>query len=223
MVVALANEGLAVIAVEGEQGEDFGQPMAQWRSASEGKDERERALCNALGLAHPVPNNIMYQLVHRAASPVLETRRLRLSIAIMIVHAFRSETQKQDPRFDDHFADYSRFVGPFGATAERGRMIRLGTPGGIALWAGWADAVSAWTLRSPIRPLERTAARTRFPLRRPRSRWVMRHMEAGGRTAPGRGHGRDSRQESNKRLRNVLHLDRGAARDRMPRRCPRRR
>jgi len=126
------NDGLVVAMVEGKVSESFGPTLEEWRKdASAGKADRLAHIKAKLGLASDPPLGTRYQLLHRAASAVIEAERFHARDAAMIVHSFSSEHAS--------LADYQTFLVLFGKKGGPGQMVTLGTPNGIRLWAGWAQ------------------------------------------------------------------------------------
>ena len=132
-VMALIGVGrdLMIAAVEGKVSEPFGETIGKWYAKpSDGKTERLRYLCDLLGTAFPPPSHLRYQLFHRAASAVKESRRFRTPTPAMIVHSFA-------PRRAG-FADYAAFVAALGGSPELGRMTEVRVSEGSTLLLGWA-------------------------------------------------------------------------------------
>lgn len=132
LCVCCTDAGLATIAVEGKVEESFDKTLDQWqREESDGKAKRLEFLTRTIGLATPPPGTIRYQLVHRTASAVIEAERFHARDAALVVHSF-SPTQSS-------LGDYQAFLRLFGKTGGPGDMVALGMPGGVRLWAGWAQ------------------------------------------------------------------------------------
>ena len=129
----LLRQQQATIActVEGKVDEPFGPTVGEWLEATtRGKVQRLEFLCQTLGLALPLPNNLRYQLLHRSVSAIVESRRFKTDYAAMIIHSF-STTSKW-------FEDYSFFISLLGGHAEIGKMERIKLPCGITMLFGWA-------------------------------------------------------------------------------------
>lgn len=132
-VFALLRAGDRTIAaaIEGKVDEPFDRRLGEWLvDASPGKRERLDFLCDLLSLNQPLPNDIHYQLLHRAAAAVIEARRFKTDAACMIVHSF-----SPTGRWFDAFA---RFVELFGRKAEKETLIALRPEGSPPLYVGWA-------------------------------------------------------------------------------------
>jgi hypothetical protein len=129
-VLARAGKELVSIAVEGKVAEPFGPTVQDWLAdGSPGKTARLAFLCNALALNEQALGPIRYQLLHRAASAVIEARRFCASHAVMLVHSF-SESQQW-------FDDYESFAALFGSQVGTDSVACVGRPDGIHLYLCW--------------------------------------------------------------------------------------
>jgi hypothetical protein len=129
-VLARGSRGLVSISVEGKVSEPFGDRLGKWwRNASKGKQERLRYLCEQLRIAHPPPDEIAYQLLHRTVSAIIEARRYLARDAVMLVHSFNAE--------DACFDDYERFLSLFGLAARVGELVTVPGHEEPALHLGW--------------------------------------------------------------------------------------
>lgn len=132
-VFALVRAGNRTIsvAVEGKVDEPFGPTVGDWfASPSDGKRQRMAFLCETLGLAEPIPNDIQYQLLHRTASAVIEAQRFKTDAAAMVVHSF-SPTRMW-------FDAFAKFVGLHGRCIEVGELVEIALPSRMPLFLGWA-------------------------------------------------------------------------------------
>jgi hypothetical protein len=82
-----------------------------------------------LGLAHPVPDTVYYQLLHRTASAVIEAKRFGATHAAMLVHSFSPANQ--------WFKEFKDFVALFGAAATIGRLCTVKAKDNLPLHLGW--------------------------------------------------------------------------------------
>lgn len=129
-VLARAGSALVSIAVEGKVAETFGPTVEEWLAeGSPGKTARLEFLCSQLGLRAPVPGHVRYQLLHRAASAVIEARHFCASHAVMLVHSFSQARQ--------WFSDYSAFAALFDADVEANRVASVGQSGAVQLHLCW--------------------------------------------------------------------------------------
>jgi hypothetical protein len=117
-------------AVEGKVAEAFGPTMQQWLAeGSAGKAERLAYLCKVLGLSQPLPSNLRYQLVHRAASAAIEAERFKTDEAAMIVHSFS--------RTGEWFDDFQLFAKLLGLAATRDQLHAFTLPSGKRMHLAW--------------------------------------------------------------------------------------
>jgi hypothetical protein len=129
-VLAQHSRGLASITVEGKVSESLGSTLDEWhKSSSDGKRERLDSLTRTLGLAGELPGKIRYQLLHRAASAIIEAQRFRANIALMVIESFSAE--------DVGLTDFQVFTQLFGVKSEPDRIVELGEPNRIQFYAGW--------------------------------------------------------------------------------------
>jgi hypothetical protein len=91
--------------------------------------ERLDFLTRTLGLTGELSGKIRYQLLHRAASAIIEAKRFRANIALMIIESFSAE--------DRGLTDFKGFTRLFGVKSEPDRIVKLGPPNAITFYAGW--------------------------------------------------------------------------------------
>lgn len=129
-VLARADAGLVSLAIEGKVNEPFASTVGEWLAgASDGRKQRLEALRSLLGLRAPIPDHIRYQLIHRAASAVIEAQRFGALHAVMLVHSF-SPTNRW-------FDDFAEFCALFELTAAIDTIASTTTVSGIELHLGW--------------------------------------------------------------------------------------
>ena len=117
-VLARSKSGPVTIMVEGKVNESFGPTVKEWLAdASPGKKTRLSFLLGTLGLPRNIEGGIRYQLLHRAASAVIEGERYRASAAAMIVHSFSAKRAG--------WSDYCAFLSLFDVRAEMEKPQRL--------------------------------------------------------------------------------------------------
>jgi hypothetical protein len=144
LVLAKApNDDLVVIAVEAKVDETFGNDdtVEEWLAAGgENREARISFLAETLvipeaGLLDPV----RYQLVHRAASAVLEARKFNARHAAMLVHSFGHAPALLE--------QYKAFATTLGAKNPDANVLsRAGDTHGVNLWLGWASGPSSGAL-----------------------------------------------------------------------------
>ena len=125
-----SKAGPVSVMVEGKVSESFGPTIAEWRKdASAGKEERLSFLLRTIGLPDTVDGAVRYQLLHRAASAILEGERYRAVAAVMLVHSFSQERAC--------WPDYNAFLELFDVRAELGAIQRLPGAQSVPLFAAW--------------------------------------------------------------------------------------
>lgn len=128
--LARVGDSLVSIAVEGKVDEPFGQTMGQWlEEASPGKQERLAFLTTELGIQPSLAKTLRYQLLHRAASALIEARRFAARHAVMLVHSFSPRQQ--------WFDDFRAFAELFGIEPSIGEVATAGHRSGVLLHLGW--------------------------------------------------------------------------------------
>jgi hypothetical protein len=131
-VFAIIRAGHQTFAatIEGKVDEPFGSRVCEWlQDASPGKRERLTFICEMLGLAEPLPDDIYYQLLHRTAAAMIEAKRFKTNAACMIVHSFSPSAK--------WYEAFERFACLLGVRAERSSLLSV--PGrSPPLYVGWA-------------------------------------------------------------------------------------
>jgi len=129
-VLARWQEALVSIAVEGKVAEPLGPTVREWLSeASSGKEERLRFLLELLGLRSEAVMATRYQLLHRAASAIIQAKRFTARKAVLLVHSFSRE--------DAWFEDFTSFAALFGITPKVDELSRVGERGGVHFHIAW--------------------------------------------------------------------------------------
>ncbi|HSS65339.1 MAG TPA: hypothetical protein VLS27_12970 [Gammaproteobacteria bacterium] len=129
-VLAKSRAGPISIMVEGKVDESFGPTIGAWQEdASPGKDKRLKFLLDMLGL-DVIPNaNVRYQLLHRAASAVVEAKRFHAVAALLLVHSFRERRAG--------WPDYEAFLKLFGVQAAIAKTQALPSASSLPLFSAW--------------------------------------------------------------------------------------
>ena len=131
-VLACSPSGPVSIMVEGKCNEPFGPTVEEWRTdVSPGKAMRLAFLLRTIGLPKHIDGAIRYQLLHRAASAVIEGERYRAKAAVLLVHSFSTKRTG--------WSDYGAFLNLFGVRAEVGKPQRLGGTQAVPLFAVWVS------------------------------------------------------------------------------------
>ncbi|WP_226682862.1 DUF6946 family protein [Sutcliffiella horikoshii] len=134
-VLAKAGSELLPIMVEGKVSEPFGETVTSWLGGnpSMGKRERLKHLLTTLDLREEEVLNIRYQLIHRAASALIEAEKVNAKNALFLVHSFSQQSK--------WFEDYSNFVKLFGLLAKRNNVVGPADVYGINLYFCWVTEV----------------------------------------------------------------------------------
>jgi len=132
LVVGATGDELAIVMMQGKVRSSLGPHVDEWlHNPSPGKLVRLGFLTRTLELTDPIPETISHQLLHRAAAPLLEARRLRIPRAAMIVAAFGPT--------DECHEEFEEFARLLGVTGARGRLERSPLHEGPELWLSWVD------------------------------------------------------------------------------------
>ncbi|WP_404430993.1 DUF6946 family protein [Sutcliffiella horikoshii] len=134
-VLAKSGDELLPIMVEGKVSEPFGQTVLSWLgdNPSKGKRKRLEYLLSTLGLREEEVLNVRYQLIHRAASALLEAEKVNAKNALFLVHSFSNQSK--------WYEDYSDFVKLFGLLAERNNIVGPTNVTGTNLYFCWVTEV----------------------------------------------------------------------------------
>jgi hypothetical protein len=130
-VLAKTNNELLTIMVERKVSEPFGETVASWLgdNPSYGKRKRLEYLLSILGLDEGSVLNKRYQLIHRAASALLEANNVNAKNSLVLVHSF-NKTGKW-------FEDYAEFVKLFNISPKKDKIVGPVELNGINLYFGW--------------------------------------------------------------------------------------
>jgi hypothetical protein len=134
LAVISLDDRIAIMAVEAKAGEPFGDYVQHWLDGSQAKFARLSALCATLNISVEVARTLRYQLLHRAASAILEAERYRSRIAILLVQSFVPN--------EASFADFTIFLRALGVACEISPGVLIGPVSigsSIALYAAWSD------------------------------------------------------------------------------------
>lgn len=134
-VFALVDRGFetCALAVEAKVEEPFGPTLEEWTAdASKGKRQRLSAILDLLGAGPPLPS-LRYQLLHRTAAGILESRRFRTGSAAMIVQSFSPQRR--------WFEDFAAFCSFLGLEIRPDEPAERTLPDGRRLILGWASTI----------------------------------------------------------------------------------
>ena len=147
----LRNEqGLISLAVEGKAGEPFDKTVEAWLGESENRRVRLAGLCQILELPQDRITKLRYQLLHRAASAVLEARRCGAANAVLLIQSFGQG--------GTGYSDFQDFCSAMDVVDQRGRIVSVPQFASTSLWLGWMDCPCATDddiVKAAMRPSER--------------------------------------------------------------------
>lgn len=126
------SKGNAVIAIEAKVDETFGPLVSEWNNYGTGKLRRLAGLLDVLKFGAEEIGGLRYQLFHRVAATVLETKKVGARNAAMIVQSFDSE--------GTGFPDFQKFAAAFGAPVLLpGRLSSPKELNGMKISLGWTQ------------------------------------------------------------------------------------
>lgn len=129
-VLARWHEALVSIAVEGKVAEPLGPTVSEWLvDASTGKGQRLKFLLELLELTSEAVMASRYQLLHRAASAIIQAQRFTATEAVLLVHSFSPE--------DAWFEDFIAFAALLGARPKVDELAGVGDKGGVHFHIAW--------------------------------------------------------------------------------------
>jgi uncharacterized protein DUF6946 len=137
------KSGVISLAIEGKAGEDFDRTVKEWlanREPKSNKEQRLSYLLDTLGITADV-SHLRYQLLHRAASAVIEARRFGTKYAAMIVQSFKNPTMLQ--RQEQQFEDYRSFCSMLGVSDEPGQLGPVPSASAVPLFLGRVNSLPA--------------------------------------------------------------------------------
>ncbi|MBC7808141.1 MAG: hypothetical protein H7145_18580, partial [Akkermansiaceae bacterium] len=115
----------------------LGPTLDVWqRTTTSGRKTRLAYLVELLGLTPPLPQNLRYQLLHRTASAVIEAKRFRSEVAVLVLQSFSPD--------NNGFDDFEQFVRLMGMAdpVTNDAVIPLGVRDGVTLYAVWARSAA---------------------------------------------------------------------------------
>ncbi len=135
-VMLRGASGLLSLAVEGKAGESFAETVGEWmKKPTDGRVERLEFLRELLGIEAPVNGALRYQLLHRAASAVIEATRIGAVSSGIVVASFKSDQRSKD--------DFAAFAKALGARFVDGALIWATTVKTCPLFLAWLDLPAA--------------------------------------------------------------------------------
>jgi hypothetical protein len=148
-VLGTISGELAVLVVQSKVLDEVGPSLDRWlMTPAPGRLRRLAFLKAELNLPDSLPDDTCCNLVHLAAAPLLEARRLKAHYAAMMVVAFSlSDSCRQE------YAEFARLLH---VTGRPGLAERVPVHIEPELWIGWVDAAEVTARASPT-----TRTRTR--------------------------------------------------------------
>jgi hypothetical protein len=135
-----SNDRTVAVAVEGKVNEAFGPTIKDWYvDPSPAKQQRLAFLCDLIGVQSPPPEGLHYQLFHRTASAIIESKRFKTDEAAMVVHSFSDEN-----KWFEAFAEFLTVLGL--TTPGPGHMVSKQLADGRTLRLGWANGDTRFLL-----------------------------------------------------------------------------
>jgi hypothetical protein len=132
--------GNASLALEAKAGEPLDRLVRDWLPDGDqrsGKPLRLAALQSILGIKEADVSTIRYQLLHRAASAVLEARRFHAHAAVLIVQSFNRAADEES------WKDFGRFGELLGASPAEGALHQASVATLVPLYVGWVTSAPA--------------------------------------------------------------------------------
>lgn len=127
------DDDLAVLAVEAKVDETFGPTIDQWlKQGGANRPPILEAICEVIGASYPPPGHLRYQLFHRTAAAVLESRRFKSPLAMMIVQSF-----SKYHAWHEDFEEFCRYL--LGAPIRRGTLSRKLSLDDVLLQLSWVS------------------------------------------------------------------------------------
>jgi hypothetical protein len=132
--LAVGNDQLISIAIEGKVHESFGEPVNKWKLTDMGgKKERLCFLLDKLNLDEDLVGDIYYQLLHRTASAIIGAKQFNAHNALMLIHSFSQENVDNDKAFNS----YCEFLKLFSKTGQIDSITFAHSIGDVDLYLGW--------------------------------------------------------------------------------------
>jgi hypothetical protein len=131
---------MASLAVEAKSGEPLDKPVAEWLAdakPSSRKPERLAALKGLLGIADREVGAIRYQLLHRAASALLEAGRFRATTAVLLIQSFNRQAD------EGSWKDFQAFAALLGGRPSEGALTCASVRTAVPLHLGWVSSQAA--------------------------------------------------------------------------------
>lgn len=134
--ILTCSAGIISMMVEGKAREQFDDQLGDWkkRTSPNGAEARLTEIMSCIGITDPIPDSIRYQLLHRAASAVIEAKRFHANFAVLLIQSF------VDNDSENHYDEFEKFLGLFKKTALKNTLIEISNPSGLHLYAAWVQS-----------------------------------------------------------------------------------
>lgn len=128
------------LSVEAKSGESFDRLVSEFLADAppgSGKPQRLKSLREDLRLGEVDVSGLRYQLLHRAASALIQAARFRAGLAVLIIHSFGG------PADDKSREDYQRFADAMACAPTFNAVTAVGRSTKVPLLIGWVADVPA--------------------------------------------------------------------------------
>jgi hypothetical protein len=132
--------GMVSLSVEAKSGEPLDRLVGEWLAdapATSGKPTRLEFLRKCLGLDGVELSGLRYQLLHRAASALVQADRFGARTAVLLIHSFGGHAD------DKSREDYQRFAEAMACAPVFDALVTVGRPTKLPLLIGWLADVPA--------------------------------------------------------------------------------
>jgi len=128
------------LSVEAKSGEPLDRLVGEWvadATPTSGKPKRLEFLRECLGLGDVALSGLRYQLLHRAASALVQADRFGAGIAVLLIHSFGGHAD------DRSREDYQRFAEAMACPPAFNALVGVGRPTKLPLLIGWLADIPA--------------------------------------------------------------------------------
>jgi hypothetical protein len=131
---------MASLAVEAKSGEPLDKPVTEWLADAKPtsrKPQRLAALKGLLGITDQEVGTIRYQLLHRAASALLEAGRFRAPTAVLLIQSFDRQAD------EGSWQDFKAFAELLGGQPSESALTCASVRTAVPLYLGWVSSQAA--------------------------------------------------------------------------------
>lgn len=132
--------GTISLAVEAKSGEPLDRLVGEWLAdapPASGKPLRLQFIRDSLGLQSVDVSELRYQLLHRAASALVQADRFGARTAVLLIHSFGNHAD------DKSREDYQRFAEAMACAPVFNSVVKVGRQTTVPLLIGWLADVPA--------------------------------------------------------------------------------